>query len=98
MFVTILHTIYLMCANCTELASELLENNISNTFVTLLIGNSSLNESISKADVSMPESGVKTDIEILSARSPQELYEIVAIIGEIMPSLPKTGKKPLSNS
>jgi len=36
-FVTVLHTIYLMCANCNELAIELLENNIANTFRQLLI-------------------------------------------------------------
>jgi len=37
-FVTVLHTIYLMCANCNELAIDLLENNIANTFRQLLIG------------------------------------------------------------
>ena len=77
MFVTILHTIYLMCANCTDLASQLIENNISNTFITLLVG---------------PVKHVsENDIEILTSRSTQELYEIVAIIGELMPSLPETG-------
>jgi E3 ubiquitin-protein ligase TRIP12 len=30
-------------------------------------------------------------IEILTCRSSQELYEIVSIIGEIMPKLPSTG-------
>ena len=82
MFVTILHTIYLMCVNCTELANELLENKIANTFTTLLVGNASLDG--------------KVEIEILSSRSTQELYEIVAIIGEIMPSLPQTGKRPIT--
>jgi E3 ubiquitin-protein ligase TRIP12 len=77
MFVTILHTIYLMCANCTDLASDLLDNDISGTFVTLLVG--------------AAEAKPMGDIEILASRSAQELYEIVAIIGEIMPSLPKTG-------
>lgn len=81
MFVTILHTIYLMCANCTELATELLENNISNIFTTLLVGNTSHHT----------DTAQKTDIEILSTRTTQELYEIVSIIGEIMPSLPKSG-------
>jgi E3 ubiquitin-protein ligase TRIP12 len=33
----------------------------------------------------------KTTVEIQSARSPQELYEIVSIVGEIMPALPHTG-------
>ncbi len=39
MFVTILHTIYLMCANCNELAIGLLENNIAHTLIYLLVGN-----------------------------------------------------------
>ena len=38
MFVTILHTIYLMCANCNELAIDLLENNIADTLKHLLVG------------------------------------------------------------
>lgn len=83
MFVTILHTIYLMCANCTELANELLENKIANTFTTLLVGNSNV---LDKEEVDG-----KVDIDISSSRSTQELYEIVAIIGETMPSLPQTG-------
>ena len=33
----------------------------------------------------------RTDIEILATRTSQELYEIVAIIGEVMPRLPRTG-------
>ena len=85
MFVTILHTIYLLCANCTELACELLEANISKTFVTLLVGEANVSGNV------VASSGGKSEIEILASRSTQELYEIVAIIGEIMPSLPKTG-------
>jgi E3 ubiquitin-protein ligase TRIP12 len=38
MFVTILHTIYLMCSNCNELAIDLLENGIGATLEYLLIG------------------------------------------------------------
>ena len=33
----------------------------------------------------------KSLVEINASRSPQELYEIVSIIGEIMPKLPSTG-------
>ncbi len=86
MIVIILHTIYLMCANCTDLASELLENDISGIFVTLLVGVTGVSEP-------GKEEGVKpiNEMEILSSRSTQELYEIVSIISEIMPSLPKTG-------
>jgi E3 ubiquitin-protein ligase TRIP12 len=42
MFVTILHTIYLMCSNCNELAIDLLENNIADTLKHLLIGSKSI--------------------------------------------------------
>lgn len=73
MFVTILHTIYLMCSNCNELSVQLIQNNINNTLKFLLIGTQ------------------KSGLEILSTRSPQELYEIVSIIGEILPRLPNDG-------
>ena len=39
MFVTILHTIYLMCSNCNELSIDLLENGIADTLGYLLVGN-----------------------------------------------------------
>ena len=81
-FVTILHTIYLMCANCNELAIDLLENKIANTFRKLLVGSKSTSTTITTTD---------NQIEILTSRSPQELYELVSIIGEIMPRLPQTG-------
>jgi len=80
-FVTILHTIYLMCANCNELAIDLLENKIANTFRQLLVGSKSSPTTIT----------TDNQIEILTSRSPQELYELVSIIGEIMPRLPQTG-------
>jgi hypothetical protein len=80
MFVTILHTIYLMCFNCSELSISLLENNIAQTLLFLLMGNNILKDS-----------ETSNAIEIQSSRSPQELYEIVSIIGEIMPRLPQTG-------
>ena len=38
-FVTVLRTIYLMCANCAELATQLLESNVAAVLVTLLVGN-----------------------------------------------------------
>jgi E3 ubiquitin-protein ligase TRIP12 len=43
MFVTILHTIYLMCSNCNELAVDLLENDIAGTLEYLLIGSKGMN-------------------------------------------------------
>lgn len=79
MFVTILHTIYLMCSNCNELSVQLLEHNIAETLKYLLVGSKS------------PGLVKPTNIDILSVRTPQELYEIVSIIGEIMPRLPHTG-------
>lgn len=38
MFVTILHTIYLMCSNCNQLSVDLVDNNINNTLRYLLVG------------------------------------------------------------
>jgi hypothetical protein len=80
MFVTILHTIYLMCSNCNKLSVDLLDNNISQTLKFLLIGPNNNNTADSA-----------TNLSISSSRSPQELYEIVSIIGEIMPALPLNG-------
>ena len=90
-FVTVLHTIYLMCANCNELAIELLENNIAATFRQLLVGSSSLKSNSETTAASQLLMNQHESIEILSSRSPQELYEIVSIIGEIMPRLPQHG-------
>ncbi|RNA30536.1 E3 ubiquitin- ligase TRIP12-like isoform X4 [Brachionus plicatilis] len=73
MFVTILHTIYLMCSNCDHLATILVEeSSIEQCLTQLLIGDAK-------------------QLEIVAARSPQELYEIVCIIGEMLPRLPHTG-------
>jgi E3 ubiquitin-protein ligase TRIP12 len=83
MFVTILHTIYLMCSNCNELSVQLLEHNIAETLKYLLVG--------SKTPASSSSSAKPSSIDILSVRTPQELYEIVSIIGEMMPRLPHTG-------
>ena len=69
-FVNVLHTIYLMCAHCNELAVELIDTDIAGTLKTLLVGKAG---------------------ELLPNRSPQELYEIVSILGEIMPRLPRDG-------
>lgn len=92
MFHTILHTIYLMVAHCEELAIELLgENEVAQgctpTIRYLLVGNK--DDSDTETAQQQPQ---QQHVEILSSRSPQELYEIVSIIGEILPRLPQTGK------
>lgn len=79
-----------MCANCPDLAITLLKQNIADTLLYLLTGSS------------IPS---KQDEVELSQRSPQELYEITCLIGELMPRLPTDGifsvdsllEKPSSN-
>jgi E3 ubiquitin-protein ligase TRIP12 len=82
-FVVVLHTMYIMCINCTELATDLLQNSIADTLKYLLIG-----QMQPKPNSSVT---VKTDGFELVSRPPQELFEIVSLICEIMPKLPSTG-------
>ncbi|XP_013418116.1 E3 ubiquitin-protein ligase TRIP12 isoform X2 [Lingula anatina] len=74
-FVTVLRMLAVMCASCPDLAVVLLKSNIADTLCYLLVGTS---ETASQ--------GVE-----LVTRTPQELYEIVCLIGELMPSLPNDG-------
>ncbi|XP_065214939.1 E3 ubiquitin-protein ligase TRIP12 isoform X3 [Planococcus citri] len=76
-FITVLRMLSTMCASCSDLAVELLKNNIADTLCYLLTG-------------SPDGANGKEEIELVS-RSPQELYEIVCLIGELMPKLPSHG-------
>lgn len=59
-----------MCANCPELALTLLRQNIAETLLYLLTGSAEINN--------------QDEVELVP-RSPQELYEITCLIGELMP-------------
>ncbi|XP_073982784.1 E3 ubiquitin-protein ligase ctrip isoform X4 [Rhodnius prolixus] len=72
-FITVVRMLTTMCTNCPELALTLLKNNIAETLCYLLTG---------RADTSQGE------IELVS-RSPQEVYEMTCLIGELMPRLPQ---------
>ncbi|XP_049857305.1 E3 ubiquitin-protein ligase TRIP12 isoform X2 [Schistocerca gregaria] len=74
-FITVLRMMSVMCSNCPDLALTLLKQNIAETLCYLLTGS---------GDCSNEE------IELVS-RSPQELYEITCLIGELMPRLPTDG-------
>lgn len=74
-FITVLRMMSVMCSNCPDLALTLLKQNIAETLCYLLTGS---------GDCSNEE------IELVS-RSPQELYEITCLIGELMPRLPSDG-------
>lgn len=74
-FITVLRMLSVMCANCPDLALTLLRQNIAETLCYLLTGSGDAN-----AD----------EVELVS-RSPQELYEITCLIGELMPRLPSDG-------
>ncbi|XP_059479777.1 E3 ubiquitin-protein ligase TRIP12 isoform X2 [Neocloeon triangulifer] len=76
-FITVLRMLSVMCANCPSLARELLRHNVADTLLFLLTGNATT--------VSNNE-----DVDLVS-RSPQELYEITCLIGELMPRLPTDG-------
>ncbi|CAH1781422.1 unnamed protein product [Owenia fusiformis] len=74
-FVMVIRMLAVMCANCSDLAVVLLKQNIADTLCFLLVGTSE------------PSTGL---IELV-ARTPQELYELVCLIGELMPKLPTDG-------
>uniref|UniRef100_T1IVF8 E3 ubiquitin-protein ligase n=1 Tax=Strigamia maritima TaxID=126957 RepID=T1IVF8_STRMM len=74
-FIMVIRMLSLMCAKCPELAVKLLKQNIADTLCYLLMGSSETS---------------KEEVELVS-RSPQELYEITSLIGELMPRLPTDG-------
>ncbi|KAL8586262.1 hypothetical protein ACOMHN_003777 [Nucella lapillus] len=74
-FVMVIRMLAIMCASCPDLAVLLLKQKIAETLCFLLTGTS-------------VQSG--TNIELI-ARTPQELYEIVCLIGELLPKLPSDG-------
>lgn len=77
MLVTVLHMLVVMCFNCPDLAIILLKLNVAETISYLLIGTS--------------EKGRTGGPPELITRSPQELFEIVSLVGELMPMLPNEG-------
>ncbi|CAF2682302.1 unnamed protein product [Rotaria sp. Silwood2] len=102
-FVSIIHMLFIFSAYCPTLAVTLLKMNIADTIIYLLTGTndnkstiksipityisaalSTTNESISMNISSIQETN---NIELIP-RTPQELYEIVSLIGEMMPHLP----------
>ncbi|KAK7067184.1 hypothetical protein SK128_012433 [Halocaridina rubra] len=74
-FIMVIRMLSLMCNNCPELAVQLLKNNIAHTLCYLLTN-------------STDPPGEQVE---LVSRSPQELYEITCLIGELMPTLPSDG-------
>lgn len=74
-FVMVIRMLAIMCASCPDLAVVLLKQKIADTLCYLLVGTSEQTENV---------------VELVS-RTPQELYEIVCLIGELMPKLPTDG-------
>ncbi|XP_060069438.1 E3 ubiquitin-protein ligase TRIP12-like [Ylistrum balloti] len=74
-FVMVVRMLSVMCASCPDLAVLLLKQKIADTLCYLLVGTSEQ---------------ASPNIELVS-RTPQELYEIVCLIGELMPKLPTDG-------
>ncbi|KAL5005223.1 hypothetical protein ScPMuIL_018679, partial [Solemya velum] len=74
-FVTVIRMLAIMCANCPDLAVVLLKEKIAETLCYLLVGATEDNTH---------------NIELIS-RTPQELFELVCLIGELMPKLPSDG-------
>ena len=95
-FIMVVRMLSIMCAHCPELAVKLLKQNIAHTLCFLLTGptGAAATASASGEPSSTTSSPVKEQqdqgVELV-ARSPQELYEITSLIGELMPRLPTDG-------
>ncbi|CAF1012039.1 unnamed protein product [Adineta ricciae] len=103
-FVSIIHMFYVFSAYCPILAVTLLKMNIADTILCLLTGSSDGKSTSSSKSIPITykSAALSTNeahtlhistvqhvnsIELIS-RTPQELYEIVSLIGEMMPRLP----------
>lgn len=74
-FITVVRMLVVMCSNCPDLAVILLKQKIAETLRYLLTGSSVCNDE---------------PFELVQ-RTPQELYEIVSLIGDLLPRLPCDG-------
>ena len=98
-FTSILHLLYVCSASCPKLAVTLLKMNIAETLVCLLTGSAEGKppgrKSIVYKSAALTNSETtshspiqqSSSVEILP-RTPQELHEIVSLIGEMVPRLP----------
>jgi len=99
-FVSIIHMLYMFSAYCPILAIKLLKMNITETLVGLLTGSieskTTTKKAITYKSAALPTSEALNSLTTIQTtnhielipRSPQELYEIVSLIGEMMPRLP----------
>jgi E3 ubiquitin-protein ligase TRIP12 len=99
-FVSIIHMFYIFSAYCPTLAITLLKMNIADTLICLLTGSAEgkipTKKSITYKSAALSSNEPMTsltsiqqtnNIELIS-HTPQELHEIVSLIGEMMPRLP----------
>jgi E3 ubiquitin-protein ligase TRIP12 len=101
-FVGIIHMFYIFSAYCPILAVTLLKMNIAETIMCLLTGSTEGKPIIKTIPITYKSAALATNettsmnmssiqstngVELIS-RTPQELYEIVSLIGEMMPRLP----------
>ncbi|CAF1083349.1 unnamed protein product [Rotaria sordida] len=97
-FISIIHMLFIFSAYCPILAVTLLKMNIAETILCLLIGTIENKSIIKTIPITYKSAALSTNeiistiqqinnIELIS-RTPQELYEIVSLIGEMMPRLP----------
>jgi E3 ubiquitin-protein ligase TRIP12 len=97
-FVGIIHMLYIFSAYCSTLAVTLLKMNITETLMCLLTG-SAEGKISSKKLITYKSAALSTNETVITSiqqtnnieliqRTPQELYEIVSLIGEMIPRLP----------
>ena len=77
----VMRMLVVMCASCPDLAVVLLKQNIADTLAYLLVGSApDTAPEPSSEDSASLDSAPSAPVELVS-RTPQELYEIVSLIG-----------------
>jgi len=88
-FTTCLHILVVLTSNNPTTSLHLLKQNMGETLKKLLVV-PAFTENLPSSSKSTNQ-GLDTDLLELIPRSPQELYEMVSLIGELVPPLPGDG-------
>jgi E3 ubiquitin-protein ligase TRIP12 len=89
-FTTCLHILVVLTTNNPTTSLHLLQQNMGDTLKKLLVVPALLNETTPSSSKSINQS-MEGDMLVLVPRSHQELYEMVSLIGELLPPLPGDG-------
>jgi len=89
-FTTCLHILVVLTTNNPTTSLHLLQQNMGDSLKKLLVVPAPLSETTPSSSKSINQS-LEGDMLVLVPRSHQELYEMVSLIGELLPPLPGDG-------